>query len=504
MTREIISVKDLSLEAGGKTLLEDVSFSCNDNTRAAIVGANGSGKSTLLKALVNGVEPVSGSISLLKGAVVQYVPQFIPPEIIELTAYDAILNNIARVRPHLEDWKANEIISEFGLDEVAYDRPLYDVSGGEANRVLVARALAVQPDFVLLDEPTNHLDTEATIAFEELLRSKMRTPFCIVSHDRELLDKCTQQTLILRDQGLYYFGLPYTKAKQQLQEEDMARAQQRKSEERDIKRLKASADRVRSWTKTNSDLAATHRNMRRRIARMEDERTFVSREKSARVALGGAEINTKTVIRIEEADVTIPSGRTLYHVDRMHLSPGDRAVIFGKNGAGKTTLLKRIVTAYEGDDDAGVKINPQVKIGYFDQELRLLDPKSSMFDHVLRVTRVSNDSARGALFAAGFSYERHEDKIETLSGGEKARLQFVVLRLMNPNVLILDEPTNHIDVDGIQSLEDQILESDATFVMVSHDRRFIDTVANRFFLIRDGELREIGDPDEYYDYVLDS
>ena len=121
-----------------------------------------------------------------------------------------------------------------------------------------------------------------------------------------------------------------------------------------------------------------------------------------------------------------------------------------------------------------------------------------------KVTSVSDADVRAALLAAGFPYERHREKIGALSGGEKARLQFAALRLMDTNLLILDEPTNHIDVEGIQSLEEQVTDSNSTFVMVSHDRRFIDNVANRFFLIRDGQLREIGDPAEYYNYVADS
>ena len=501
--REIISAKELTIEAGGRTLLEHASFSFDSSTRAAIVGANGSGKSTLLKALARNVEPVSGCVAILKGAVVEYVPQFVPEELRDLTAIEVLQKKIQETRPSVEEWKANEIISRFGLDDIAYNIPLGDVSGGEANRIMLARTLVVQPDFILLDEPTNHLDIEATVAFEKLVKEELATPFCIVSHDRELLDSCTQQTFVLRDQQLYRFGFSYTKAREALADEDIARAQRRKSEEKEIQKLKKSADRLRSWVRTNSDLAATHRSMRKRIDRMEASKTDVSRERYAKVALGGVSINTKSAIRIVNFDVTTPDGTQLYHIESLTLSPGDRIALFGRNGAGKTTLLRAIVQNFEVESiDKHMKFNPQVTLGYFDQELALLDPNDSLFDHVSKNSSATNDVIRSTLITAGFPYDRLNQKIGPLSGGEKARLQFATLKLTHPNVLLLDEPTNHIDVDGIELLEEQIEESDSTFVMVSHDRRFIDRIANRFLLVADGKLREIGGSEDYYEYIL--
>ncbi len=500
---EIINLKQLDVDLGAEVLLNDVSFSFQDGSRVALVGSNGSGKSTLLKVLAGLKEPTKGKVTYSKGALVEYVPQSVPADIANLTLIECLTQKIENTRPTIEEWKAYDILSRFGLSE-ALDRKMGELSGGEANRALLARALIVEPNFILLDEPTNHLDSEAIIEFEKLLKEDLRIPFCLVSHDRTLLDTITDSTIFIRDQRLYYFGLPYTKAKAALVQEDEARRQQFAYEAKEIERLRESAERMKGWVRTNSDLATRYQNLIRRVEAMENDRTFVSREKKKRLSFSGAELRVKAAIRADSISVDTPDARHLYDVDNVVISPGDRVAILGRNGAGKTSFLRMIVDSFNNQDGSKIKFNPQVRLGYYDQELGQLNPDASIFDHVQKVTRCNTDVVKKELITAGFPYKRLDDKIGVLSGGEKARLQFVVLKLQNPNVLLLDEPTNHIDVQGIEHLESEINDSEATFIMVSHDRRFIDNVANRYFLIDKGHLKEIPDLARYYEIIADS
>lgn len=498
---EIIGLKSVTLEAGSMLLVEEVSLSLQSGSRMAIVGANGAGKSTLLRALAQLVDPAAGTIQVMKGAVIEYVPQFVPDELKGTTVIEALRDHISERRPSVEEWKAYQTLSEFGLSGDLYERELGELSGGEANRVLLARALVVEPDFVMLDEPTNHLDIEATVRFEKLLQEELKCPFCLVSHDRQLLDSCTTQTLFLRDKKFHFFGLPYTQASVALAEHDQAQLQKRQDEEKEIARLQAAANRMQNWVKMNSDLAPRYQRLKRRAQELRDNRTAITRGSGNRLALSDVEIKAKALLRIPEYTVHTPDGRPLIAIKQFSVSPGERIAVIGRNGVGKSTFLKALVAAYQ-DQQGECKFNPQAKIGYFDQELSDMCLDDTPVEYVARTVNGSNDRIHRALIAAGIPYQRHGDKLRKFSGGERARTCFVRLQLSEPNFLILDEPTNHIDLNGVEDLEDQVIGSGAAVLMVSHDRRFVEEVAQRFFVIREGRLVEVGNLDEYYAEVL--
>ncbi|MDH5737412.1 MAG: ATP-binding cassette domain-containing protein, partial [Gammaproteobacteria bacterium] len=226
------------------------------------------------------------------------------------------------------------------------------------------------------------------------------------------------------------------------------------------------------------------------------------------------------ILHIEDFGVFSLAGRqqtplnqvpeTLFHIENLTIRPGDRLALLGENGTGKTSLIQTIISSYNEDingitDPAmakvlleKIKISPQCRIGYYDQELINLKPASTLLETLREHCGVTDAQIVSALIRAGFPYGDHDKKISMLSGGEKARIVFLTLQINQPNFLILDEPTNHIDIQGKEELETQLLESQATLLITSHDRRFINTIANRYVLIRNGQLHEIHHPDDFW------
>lgn len=208
------------------------------------------------------------------------------------------------------------------------------------------------------------------------------------------------------------------------------------------------------------------------------------------------------MIQIENQDISFAGSSTgpLFHIEDFFVRPGERVALLGRNGVGKTTLIKLILNQYAQGIDFSklVKFNPQCRIGYYDQELQNLDPTLSLLQVLRNHCDRTEETYKSSLIQAGFPYQELDKKIAVLSGGEKARLMFLVIRLNEPNFLILDEPTNHIDLEGKEELEAEILQSAATVLITSHDRRFVDNICNRFLLIEAGKLREIQDPEEFY------
>jgi len=501
----LISAIDLTHTLAIDPLFEEISLSIHRGDRIALVGTNGAGKSTLLQLLAKNFEPISGKVVYRRDTWAEYVPQMVPTELSNITLLDGIHRTLTARGWGDEPWRAEIVLDAMKLKRKLWMAPFSALSGGEANRALLARAIAADPDVLLLDEPTNHLDSEGIVEFERLLRDEVKVAFCMVSHDRELLDRCTSRTLILRDKKVYDFLAPYSEAREGLKEQDEAAAHLRAQRELEYKKKRAVAQRLQQWAKLSDNLAPRYKAALTELDRAKErlDSTFVTREKRREVSVGIRSVRADRIVRLD--DVSVGYGdQKLFTIEAIEIEPGDRVALLGRNGTGKSTLIRRIVSAFSIEGEKGILFNPRASIGYYDQELSLLRNESSVFDHIARFTTSSTGEIAASLAKAGFRAEMHRRTIATLSGGERARLQFLALRLLNPTLLILDEPTNHLDVQGCESLEEQLLESTGACLFVSHDRRFLKTVATRYLLIDGGHLREIFDLEEYYEKVLTS
>jgi len=500
----VLQAHSLTYSAGRRLLFSGLDLAVNSGDRLGLVGYNGCGKSTLLNLLAGDIEADSGHITRARHLILARVEQFLPDELLSQTLLAAVAAQLSAEGA----WRANAMLAQLGFTDAQMVQTLESLSGGQLNRLMLARALVREPQLLLLDEPTNHLDL-ATLALFENVLGAYRGALVMVSHDRAFLDLLCPTTLLLRDQRAYRFELPYSQARTELARMDEAAALRRAAEDKKISKVKASAKRIAEWGRTydNESFARQAKSMFKRVERMEAELTFVSKGSPLDLELSVGSSKGKRMLTLEELDVTVP-GKKLFSVAECFLRPGERIALLGHNGVGKTTLIKLILQQLEKEADsppevqqlsAHIKVSPQAKLGYYDQELGALGGENeSLFDFVASSLQREDQGIVQALVAAGFAFEAHATPVNSLSGGERARALFARLSLLRPNLLILDEPTNHVDIEGREQLERQLLSSDAAVLFTSHDREFVRAIAQRFWIIEHGELLEYASPDAFF------
>ena len=489
----LIELRNITQHVGERTLFDGLNLAINLNDRLGLVGHNGSGKSTLLALLAGRLECEAGEVVRRRGLVVAEVEQFLPSEVVDLSVRELFAHELGA-----EAWLGEAALSKLGVNDSDFDLACADLSGGQRNRLLFARALARRPQLLLLDEPTNHLDLETLMVFERVL-SDFTGAVVLVSHDRAFLDSVTRETAILRDAQLYRFSEPFSLARNRLHEADEAAKSSRVAEEKKIAALKRSAARIAAWSRAHESegLARQAKSMEKRVTRLEEQKTFVSSGSALELSLNFGATRSKQILQIEQLDVGYP-GRSLFTIDELYVRPGDRIALLGVNGVGKSTFIERLVEAYRQNVESSFRFSPQTQLGYYDQELTQVDGGESVAAFARTRTDLAEQSLRNALVHSGFRYEIHDQTVSALSGGERARLLLLVLALRKPNFLVLDEPTNHIDIDGKEQLEAQLQSSSATVLVTSHDRYFLDQIANRYWWIDGGRIHEVGDPEPYY------
>ncbi|AEX54615.1 glutathione-regulated potassium-efflux system ATP-binding protein [Rahnella aquatilis CIP 78.65 = ATCC 33071] len=498
----LLSAQSLSFDNAFGPLLAEISFGLKKGDRIGLIGHNGCGKSTLLKILSGELAASSGTVTLANQCLMARVEQHLPVELNDCTLLESVLGYLPGSLHQPEPWQAQVLLSSLGFDENAWELTAGTLSGGQHTRLLLARALIRQPDLLLLDEPSNHLDLPTLLWLERFLKDWAGS-FVLVSHDRSLLDSVTNATWILRDKTLQFIRLPCTQARQALKEKDIADALRRKAEQKEIDRVTLSAKRLAVWGSVydNEGLARKAKQMEKQVVRMKEDQTDVTAGNQWKLRLNGEALAADRVLALSDLQVRpAADAPVLFTLDEMRVKSGDRIALVGRNGCGKSSLLHSLWQAFICPETAtcGVVFHPRLRMGYYDQNQHQLQDNDSLSDALAHFAPLTEEQRKMALIGAGFPYIRHQQKVGTLSGGERSRLLFIGLTLANYSLLLLDEPTNHLDLEGKEELAETLKTFSGAVLMVSHDRTLIEQSCNRFWLIDQQRLEEWHSPAPVY------
>ncbi|MBC3252708.1 ABC-F family ATP-binding cassette domain-containing protein [Serratia fonticola] len=488
----LLSAQSVGIDTAFGPLLAEVSFSLKKGDRIGLIGHNGCGKSTLLKILSGDLPASAGTVTPSHQCLMARVEQHLPEALYHCTLLEAVLTGLADGQHQPERWQGEVLLAELGFDRAAWDLTAGTLSGGQHTRLLLARALIHQPDLLLLDEPSNHLDLPTLLWLEQFLNG-WNGSFVLVSHDGRLLDSVTNCTWILRDKTLQYFRLPCSQARIALQEQDLADEHRHQAEQKEIDRVEKSAKRLAVWGQVydNEDLSRKAKQMEKQVVRLKDQQTTLSAGNQWRLRLSGEALPADRLLALEQLAIRpAPTAPVLFCLDHLQVKSGDRIALVGRNGCGKSSLLHFLWQQYQQASCQGAIFHPRVRIGYYDQSLQQLNDEDSLSDALCHFASLTEDQRKMALIGAGFPYLRHQQKVSTLSGGERSRLLFVALTLANYSLLLLDEPTNHLDMEGKEELAETLQQFAGAVLLVTHDRTLMEQSCNRYWLIDDRQLSE--------------
>ncbi len=473
----ILSAQNISLRFSGPPLLDNASFDIEAGDRICLVGRNGEGKSTLLKIIQGEMGMDSGEIVKRTGLKVSRMVQEIPAHM-EGTVRDVVMGHIAQDGHH--DAHAEAILGKTGI---AADALFDGLSGGQKRRVLFARAVAENPDLLLLDEPTNHLDIPA-IQWLEGIVSRLECAVLFVSHDRAFVRRVATRIFELDRGRVRAWNYPYDKF---VQFRDQALAEEEKANKLFDKRL--AEEEV--WIRKGIQARRTRNEGRvRALIKMRQERAERrTRTGSVNMQITEAERSGRLVARLTDVSFAYEGAPLISHFST-EVSRGDRIGIVGPNGSGKTTLLKLILGEIQ-PDEGDIRLGTNLQIAYFDQMRTRLREDKSLVENVGdgQAYITLNGVRRHVLSYLQdflFSAERARGPISALSGGERNRLLLACLFSHPSNVLVLDEPTNDLDMETLDLLAELLADYNGTVIVVSHDRAFLDSVVTGIFAIEEG------------------
>lgn len=523
----IAQAQDLEQRFGGNTIFSNISFSVPDNARIGLVGPNGAGKTTLLKIMTGQQEPTSGQFTINKGLKVGYIAQenaldenkTIWDEM--LTVFDNLIEKNKRItkmqeqiaeHPEDEDLlkrydqlaydfeqeggftyqaEIKSILNGFNFKENTWQKVIGTLSGGEKTRLAFVKLLLQKPPVLLLDEPTNYLDLD-TLDWLEAFLKNYQGAIITVSHDQYFLDHLANQIFELNFGKLTTFKGNYS---QYVKERELMDNQQEAAYEKQQEKIKKEEEFIQ---KNLVRASTTKRAQSRRKALDKMERIKAPKHKQkVRINFTSDRPSGKEVLIAKDLTIGYPDKTMVSDID-FQVNKNDRVAIIGPNGIGKSTLLKTIMKKLE-PKDGSIKYGASLDIGYYDQELQSLDPSKTVLDTIWdRHKTMPEKDVRSILASFLFTAEDIDKTVGQLSGGQKARLTLTVLSLEKDNFLLMDEPTNHLDIEAKEVLEQALDNYDGTLLFVSHDRYFINELANKIISVRDGHAKIYNGNYSYY------
>ena len=521
----MLNIRDLKMTFGGRTLFENTSFQVNYGDRVALVGPNGAGKSTLFSLILKQREPDAGTIERDEWTMVGYLPQEaealgdetvldvatgrvdeLPqlerrlhelekagavsgPEYLEAHAKHDALND-----PQVET-KARKMLRGLGYREADIERPAKEMSGGWVMRARLARLLVMEPDLLLLDEPTNHLDLLSLIWLQNYLKNYSGA-LLVISHDRQFMDEVVTQVHEIAEKKFVAYTGNYTDFLRQREERYEQTLAAYKNQQKEISDLQAFADRFRSIPSK----ASQAQSKLKQIERLELIEKPMAPRKPFRFQIPPPPRGGQRAISLEGIHQAYGPHKVYSGLD-LHVERGERTVLVGPNGAGKSTLLKilaGVVPFQKGERDLG----HNAKIGYFSQHRAdTLDPEKTVLEEVAAsAPLLPENDARGVLGSFLFRKDDIYKKTAVLSGGEKSRLNLIKFLVDPPNLLLMDEPTTHLDIHTVESLTLALERYEGTLVFISHDVHFIRHLATKVLHVNAGQITPyVGS----YDYFLE-
>src|SRR5262245_26352062 len=470
----LIQLQNLGVVAP-RVLFQNLHLTIHDRDRIGLIAGNGAGKSTLLRCLAGQLAPGAGQVTPRRGLRIGFVEQDVPASLLELPLAEAVRRALPPAEREANAWKVGLALDQFDTPEAMRDRPLAALSGGWQRLALIARAWIAEPDLLLLDEPTNHLDRERLRVLEDWIRhGTAGVAMVIASHDRQFLDTCTTRTLSLRPEASRLYAHPYSRARALLADDDAAQAAQRARDGKEAERLRRSAAHHRNvGINSGSDLWLKRAKLlNQRAAEIEETLQPAHRERSGDVRLANRGTHARVLVALDDVTVATPDGQGLFRTGALKIHQGERVVVRGANGVGKSQLIRLLRRATAGDAVPGVTVSPTAVAFYVDQQMSQLPAEETPFVYISGTFRPGDQRSLTLLAGAGFDVATQGRPIARLSPGQKARLGLLALRLAEPNLYLLDEPTNHVDIAGQEQLEAEILAHGATCVLVTHDRYF--------------------------------